>query len=202
MPQSIHALFDAAVAAKGATYRGLERELRARGDETLGEAQRRLQDDEPVARLLARVLLVWLRPGGERLDRTLDFLDEEGAHAAGATQGTPPPFAVAKTLAREQGAAPAELLALRLVKDDDLHPWRMMTTLFYLRRHPTSHATRAVLRYLAHAQLPSWREDARQTIRAIGDPKIEHKAAAELARLRALGHPAPAELIELAGRLA
>jgi hypothetical protein len=195
-PRDGHPLLRRALAAEDEAYLTAERALREAPEraDVLGEA---LGDPDPVARLLAGVALEWGEAEDHPFGSALRRLDDLERRFARTAARTPPVQFVVDELSARYGGRLAELLALRLVKQPEQAPWRVMASLGYLERHPTPAVTEALIRFAARATSPKLQQAAARVLAGLGDPALPRKLAAERARLASQGIPIPAALAAL-----
>ena len=188
--------FNQALVAQGVQYLALESKLR---DEIAPDPQKAAQSlanlvkAEPIAQLMATVLLGWVgQDKGDSIE-ALDYLDKIGPKLKRSAVGHPRPAGVAGRLADSYSDRVANLLALRLVKQEDWPHWRVEGVLQYLQECKKATTTSALLRFAMEAKDEEWRRDAIETVKSIGDPDLAAKLTFEKARQRTLGKPIPDE---------
>jgi hypothetical protein len=188
--------FNQALAAQGVQYLALENKLR---DEIVPDPQKAAQElahlanNEPIAQLMATVLLGWVGKDKSDFFEALDYLEKIGPKMSRSAIGYPPPLGVADRLAALFRDRVAELLALRLVKQEDWPHWRIEGVLQYLQECKKATTTSALLRFAMEAKDDEWRSDAIAAVKAIGDPDLAAKLTYEKARQRTFGRPIPDE---------
>jgi hypothetical protein len=200
MQASFEDLFDEALVAQGTIYLSCEQKLRdliRANQQNLAEAKKHLADAEPIAALLASVLLDWNKKSATEFSVALDYLDRVGPKVRRTAIGYPPPLGIADYLKSHFADRVAQLLALRLTKQDDWPPWRISGIVFYLGSCRMPATTAALLRFAMEARLPQWRADAVEAIKEIGDKDLAAKLAVEKARARSMGRAVPPELTSL-----
>ena len=200
MQMSFSSDFNQALVAQGVQYLALEDKLR---DEIAPDPAKAAQElahvakAEPIADLMATVLLGWVGKDKGDFVQALDYLEKIGPKLKRSAVGYPPPLGVAGRLADTYSDRVADLLALRLVKQEDWPHWRVEGVLLYLQECKKATTTSALLRFAMEARLTVWRHDALETVRAIGDPDLAAKLTYEKARQRTLGRPIPDEFLGL-----
>ncbi len=185
-------VFEEAVNSSGPGYEEAERKLRDARAGALPTLRRNLHHSDPVARLIARVILDWFEGSAQDYQAALDYLDYVPRRLARTPIGNPSPLGVAAYLTQHFGARVVDLLAVRLVKGTDWPHWRVMAVLFYLRDHARPSITEVLLRFAAGTQNDEWRGAAIDAIRAAQDPDLRAKIEAERVYQAALGrglHP-------------
>jgi hypothetical protein len=190
-------LFEKASASRGLEYLRQEMELRQQGQAAEAVLRDSLQRRDPIDRLLAQVLLNWTGAQGADYQAALDYLDYLPARLARTPITSPSPSGIAAYLRLHFESRVADLLALRLVKGSDWPRWRMMGVLFYLEERKLPATTEALIRFAEEARDPEWASKAVQVIRAVEDPELRAKIAAERKRAEAVGRPFPSALAAL-----
>jgi hypothetical protein len=192
--------FDAAVDAENDSYLEAETQLRdavrAEPDQRAAVTAR-LDDPDPLARLVAHVVLSDADLDESQAAQVDAYLVEVQQYYADTAARVPPVSAVVEELTAQFGAQLGELLAVRLAKSMGPPAWRDMVSVAYLTRHPTPAATEALLRYAARASVPRLQTAAAQAVAASRDPDLRHKLAAESRRLAANGQALPAAVISV-----
>ena len=155
-------------------------------------------DGEPIARLLARVVLDWSSPKRADFEAALDYLDGLPGKLARTAMGKPSPTGTESYLTLHFGDRVADLLALRLIKQDAWPEWKVRAVVFYLTTHRRPSATVALIRFAIETPDGESRELAVAGIHAVGDPALRVLLADELARARRLRRPVPNEVRALA----
>lgn len=192
----MEALFQRALVSEDEAYLNAEARLMESAREAPGSLGR-LAPDDPVGRLLARVL----ESAEERaadVEEASRYLDEAERWFARTVVGVPRVDAVVENLTRQHGGRLAEVLALRLVRVPSAPEWRARTALAYIERHPTPTVTEAVVRFATTTQLPQHQAAVARTLAAIDDPAMGSKVAAERERLARSGRSLPPALASLA----
>jgi hypothetical protein len=189
-PDEIRARFEQALTCRDAEYVTLEIELRQLPPPAEAVFEEQLQHPDPVARLLARVLLAWVRGESKGTLRAVSYLDQLPEFLAERPYDPDGPSA-ALYLTKNHEKRAAELLALRLVHSTTWPAWRVDGVLTYLQTCKLSSTTEAILRFAAEDPSPSWRARARATLLSLDDPELRAKAAAERARMIALDRAPP-----------
>lgn len=185
--------FQAALDSEGDEYLEAEGTLRssASARATLEPA---LYDQDPIARLMAQVLLEASEAEAPELDAADRYLAVAERWFADTIVGTPPVRGVVDNLSAQFGGALAGYLALRLVKVPTAPTWRQQATLAYLERHPIPAATDALLRYATTTPVPELQTTAARVLRSARDPALPSKVAAEKERLARTGKVLPGPL--------
>jgi hypothetical protein len=195
--------FERAAEASGGEFLQLELDLRASSqlDRTESERLRKaaLSHVDPVGRLLARVILDWAGPREKDFKSALDYLEQAPIKLAPTAAGLPSAMGIEGYLTLHFADRVAELLAVRLVKEDGWPQWKVVGIIFYLKAHKVLSTTSALIRFAIETQEAEWRRFALQTIREINDPKLGPKLAFEIARAKKLKRPLPVDVKTLAG---
>jgi hypothetical protein len=184
-------VFRAAVEGEGDEYLAAESALLASGsvDQILRPA---LQDEDPVARLVAQVVLDAAESETQPLEGAEQYLAAAERWFAPTILGTPPVRGVVSNLTATFGGRLGEYLAVRLVKVPSAPAWRQQVALGYLHDHPTPSATDALLRYASAATTaPGLQAVAARVLAASGDDRLAAKVAAERDRLASAGLTLP-----------
>jgi hypothetical protein len=193
--------FDLALRTSGQPYSNLELDLRqhAQVDASAAEALRKaaLSHLDPIARLLARVILDWAEPKGADFKAALDYLEYAPIRLKRTAAGFPSPMGVESYLTRHFADRVAELLALRLVKESGWPRWKVGAIIFYLQAHKLVSTTSALVRFAIETDEADWRKFAVDAIREIQDPDLGAKLAFEIARARKLRRSVPADVGQL-----
>jgi hypothetical protein len=190
-------VFQAAVDAEGDEYLAAEAALLASGppSEALQPA---LEQEDPIARLVAGVLLEAAESDTQPFEAAEQYLGSAERWFAGTIVATPPVRGVVANLTATFGGRLGEYLALRLVKVPAAPPWRQQTALAYLMRNPAPGATDAVLRYAsAPTTAPGLQSMAAQVLASSGDAQLAAKVSAERDRLARSGASLPDPLAAL-----
>jgi hypothetical protein len=187
-------LFDKAAGSHGPEYLRLEMELRQQGPAAEAVLRDNLRRPDPIDRLLAQVLLNWTGAQGADYQAALDYLDYLPARLARTPITSPSPTGIATYLRLHFESRVADLLALRLVKGSDWPRWRVLGVLFYLEERKLPATTEALIRFAEEARDTEWASKAVQVIRAVKDPELRVKIAAERKRAEAAGRAFPLEL--------
>lgn len=188
----------AATKSVGSAYLGHEAALRLGGQLSIATLTQHLQDSDPVDRLMARVLLQWAQgqmPGFDHAIRHLDGLQDALARTP-ASQ--PRPSMVQAYLSQDHGPQLADFVALRLVKQDSLQPWRVYGYLLYLEDQRAPSTTQAIIRFAVETRNESWRQAAIEALGKFDDPDLLQKIEFEAARAKAADRDLPPTLNALA----
>jgi hypothetical protein len=186
-------VFQAAVDAEGDEYLAAEAALLASGP-----PREALEHDDPIARLLAGVLLEAAESDTQPFEAAEQYLASAERWFAGTILATPPVRGVVANLTAAFGGRLGEYLALRLVKVPAAPAWRQQTALAYLMRNPAPSATGAVLRYAsAPTTPPGLQSMAAQVLASSGDAQLAAKVSAERDRLARAGASLPDPLAAL-----
>lgn len=151
----------------------------------------RLDDPDPLARLVAHVVLSDADLDESQAAQVDAYLLEVQQYYAGTPARVPPVGAVVEELTAQFGNQLGELLAVRLAKSTGPPAWRDVASLAYLTRHPTPAATEALLRYATRTAEPRLQTAAAQAVAAGRDRDLRRKLAAETSRLAAAGQTLP-----------
>lgn len=192
------ALFETAVVSVGPEYLRAEEALRARGPGVASILREPLDGPDPVAHLLARVLLAWTGEKKGDYDDVLEFLDYVPRRLASTPIGAPSPTGIAGTLEDNYGDRVADLLMLRLLKTPDWPRWCVLAVLYYLESQKLPQLTGALVRYVVESREGEYSARALEVLRATDDPSLPDKVAAE--RRRREGQPLPPGLAQLEQR--
>ncbi|MBG0564858.1 hypothetical protein [Actinoplanes aureus] len=187
-------LFAKALAGEDEAYLRAEAGLRESADAEVLESN--LSADDPIARLMAHVMLDWADadPGFEGADRYLDVVEH---WFADTIVRTPPVDGVVENLTAKFGGRLGEFLALRLVKVPTTPAWRAQVALSYLERHPTPAATDALIRYASLTSVPALQGAVARVVTKFRDPALARKVSAERDRLAREGRGLPSALTSL-----
>jgi hypothetical protein len=190
------ALFQAALDSEGDEFLDTEEELRrsALPRDVLEPA---LYGEDPIARLMAQVLLDASEAETPQFDRADRYLATAEKWFARTVVGTPPVQGVVDNLSAQFGGSLAGYLALRLVKVPTAPVWRQRTTLAYLERNPTPAVTDALLRYASTTANPQLQATVARVLRSSGDSALAAKVATERERLARNGQRLPEPLAAL-----
>jgi HEAT repeat protein len=190
--------FRRALVTEDEAYLMAERELRE-SPERAEMATEALEHPDPVARLMADVVLEWAEAEDHPFSAALRDLDDAEQRFAGTVVHTPPVRAMVGDLSDRYGGRLAELLALRLVKQPEQASWRVLVTLGYLDRHKTPAVTEALIRFAATSPHAKLQQTTARVIAGLGDPDLPRKLAAERDRLARQGAAIPPALAALGG---
>jgi hypothetical protein len=185
--------FELAVEKTGPEYLALESDLRRTlrpGSVELESVRKDTRD--PIAHLLAMVLVDWAGPKAADFNAALEYLDR--IPRKGSIIQNPPPVGVEGYLTREFANRVANLLALRLVKQPDWPGWKAVSVVLYLKTHKMPSTTAALIRYAITTTHEEGRKLAIEAIQAIKDPDLSAKLGFELARAQALGLTVPPDV--------
>jgi hypothetical protein len=198
---TVSATFDRTLDASGPDYLRGELDLRQAAplDPALSQRLRQVSArGEPIARLLAQVVLDWGGPKRADFDAALEYLDRLPAKLARTAMGKPSPTGTESYLTLHFADRVAELLALRLIKEDAWPPWKARAVIFYVTAHRRPSTTTALIRFAIETPDAESRDLAIAGVRAIGDPTQATQVAAEIARAQRLHGPVPPEVRALA----
>jgi hypothetical protein len=191
-------LFERALATEDEAY--LRAETRLRGSAAADEVlEPNLGHEDPLGRLMARVLLEWAEAEDAGFDAALRYLNHVERSFGPTILGTPPVRGVVENLSATFGGRLAEFLALRLVKVPTAPAWRAQVTLAYLERHPTPAVTDALLRYASMTSAPALQAAVARAVTVAHDPALARKAQAEADRLARTGRTLPPAVAKLTG---
>lgn len=186
--------FTAAVEAGDTDYAEAESQLREAVRTEPGQraaVTARLDDPDPMARLVAHVVLSDADLDESQTAQVDAYLTRVERSFARTPARVPPVPAVVEELTARFGTQLGELLAVRLAKGAAAPPWRAAVSLAYLTRNPTPAATEALLRYASTTGEPRLQTAAAQAVAASRDRDLGRKLTAEQARLAASGRPLP-----------
>lgn len=189
----IRARFEEALASRGSVYVEREIALRESGSAAEPVFEEALRHPDPVGRLLARVLLAWVRGEAVGTLRAVNYLDSLPGFLAEKPYG-PDGKSAARYLTVNHGERAAEVMALRLVQSEDWPDWRVEGVISYLETCKQSSTSEALLRFVVETPNPGWRQRAFQALLRMEEPGLQVKVAAEEARLAVLGRRLPPEL--------
>jgi hypothetical protein len=198
---TVSATFDRTLEAAGPDYLRGELDLRQAAplDPALNQRMREVSaHGEPIARLLAQVVLDWGGAKRADFDAALAYLDRLPGKLARTAMGKPSPTGTESYLTLHFADRVAELLALRLIKEDAWPPWKTRAVIFYLTAHRLPSTTTALIRFAIETADAESRDLAIAGVRAIGDPTQATQVAAEAARAQRLQRPLPPEVRALA----
>jgi hypothetical protein len=194
--------FELAVEKTGRDYLQLELDLRgsAQLDAVEGESLRKAarSHPDPVARLVAKVVLDWAGPRGGDFKAALDYLALLPIKLAPTAMGTPSPMGTESYLSHHFADRVAELLALRLVKEEGWPHWKVVAIIFYLKEQKVPSTTAALIRLAIETPDPGWRGFALEAIREIDDRELGPKLTFEIARAHRSKRAVPSEVAALA----
>jgi hypothetical protein len=194
--------FDLAVEKCGREYLELELDLRRSSqiDPLEAEELRKaaISHPDPIARLIARVVLDWAGPKAKDFKAVLDYLDELPIKLSRTAMGFPSPTGTESYLTFHFADRVAELLALRLVKQEGWDQWQVDAIVFYLKKHKVPSTTSPLIRLTIETSDNEWREFALEAIRKIHDPDLGAKLAFEIARAKKLKRLVPVAVRALA----
>lgn len=192
------ALLARAVDAENEGYLRAEAALR-RTPQAAPALQAGLAHDDPIARLLAQVLLDAAESESDDLDTADRYLEVSARWFARTVAGSPPIRGVVDNLTARYGDRLAGYLAVRLAKVPAAPAWRAQVALAYLERHPTPTVTDALLRFASQTSEPALQEAAARVAAGAGDVALAAKVAAERDRLARAGRSLPGALAALVG---
>ena len=190
-------LFDKAVNSTGQQYLDAEQALFSAGAPVTGVLQQNLQNPDPVASLIARVLLDWKQGRGEEFNRANEYLNGLPNRLARTPITAPPPVGVAGYLSQNFGPRVAEFLAVRLLKEGGWPGWRTAGVLLYLRQQAVPSTTAALIRFASQTDNSAWRDTAVAAIKEAHDPALPAKLAAERQRAESRHEPVPLIIADL-----
>jgi hypothetical protein len=198
---TVSAAFDRTLEAAGPDYLRGELDLRQAAplDPALNQRLRQVSaHGEPIARLLAQVVLDWGGPKRADFNAALDYLDRLPGKLARTAMGKPSPTGTESYLTLHFADRVAELLALRLIKEDAWPPWKARAVIFYVTAHRPPSTTTALIRFAIETPDTESRGLAIAGVRAIDDPTRATQVAAEIARAQRLQRPVPPDVRALA----
>ncbi|MBL4687890.1 MAG: hypothetical protein JKY37_25090 [Nannocystaceae bacterium] len=178
-----------AVASSGHTYAHHEAALRVGGSSAVDVLNRHLHDADPIARLLARVLLE--QPRVPAYQSAVAHLEKLPIALARTPAGGPRPSMVQDFLNQDYGADLVEFVGLRLAKEKSAQGWRVLGFILYLGDHRVVSTSEALIRFATETTDESWRGFAVDAVRGFDDPDLATKLDAEEARARVAGHEMP-----------
>lgn len=195
------AVFNLAMEKSGREYLEFEFDLRRRAH--LGSAEieslgRNLAHPDPVARLLTKVILDWSGPRENDFKLALAYLDQLPIKLGRTAMGAPSPTGTESYLTLHFADRVAELLALRLVKEEGWPHWKVVAVILYLKAHKVPSTTSALIRFGIDTTNAEWREFALEAIHEIKDPELGAKLTFEFTRAKRLERMVPAEIKALA----
>jgi hypothetical protein len=193
-------MFETAVTSTGQAYLEAEKKLRDAGASAEPVLQKNLHRTDPIARLVARVILDWLQGSATDFQDALDYLDYLPERIAHTPMGDPSPVGIQGTLSDRFEARLVDLLGLRLVKGTDWPQWRVGGVILYLQEQARPSSTEPLLRFVVETRNDEWRRFALDAARASHDPDLKAKIAAERIRALALKLPFPPSLADLDAR--
>jgi hypothetical protein len=174
-------LFNKAVVSSGSNYVECERQLLAADDSVVTTLQANLRNPDPIARLLAQVLLDGRKGRADEYKRAWEYLEWLLKRSPVTEGGPPPPAMLANSLASAFENRAADFLALRLVKTDkeNLPDWLRQGMILYLQQQKLPSATIALLRFGVETKDERLRDYAIDAIRSIHDPELPKKLEVE-----------------------
>jgi hypothetical protein len=194
-------IFEEAVHAKGDMYLMKEQRLYENADKTRAILSHKTAHPDPIARLLASVLLSWFDDQQQEYLQALSYLsDYAPSYFAKTPVGSPPPEGVASFLAQHYQNRVARLLTLRLVKSENWPNWQATGVLLYLHQQKSPSTTEGLLRFAVETPNETWRKRALKAVQAIGDPALAIKVQAERERCEQLDLEMPSEVDQLSPR--
>jgi len=194
---TLQTLFETAAENSGQVYLEAEQKLRNAESEALPMLRANLQNQDPIIRLFASVLVNWIEGRSPDNQAALDYLEYIPKRAAETPLGVPPPDGVAAELTYRFGARVVDLAAVRLVKETNGPQWRTESFLLYLAEHKSPSATAALIRFAADTQNTKWQDIAVETIKQTDDRDMRLKIASERQRLQKLNRVLPKVLADL-----
>lgn len=175
--------FALAVLSNGQDYVRAEKTLRDGGDSAKATLQKNLVNPDPIARLIAQVLLEWMGGAKPEDQKALDYLDGLPKRLASTPLTMPPPDGVAAELKNRFGGSVADLLAMRLVKGTDWPRWRSLAVIQYLQNEDLPSTTAPLIRFAADTKDDSLRNAAVAVLKNANDPELRAKINVEKLRL-------------------
>lgn len=194
---NMNTIFAKALKSRGQAYLDAEYLLRQGGKEALNILSQSKNHKDPVARLMVETLIVWIQKEETNYQTALSYLDNLPKRYTRTPLNAPPPVSVAYTLNEDFGNGVANVLALRLVKEQDWPHWRVAGVLLYLEEQKLPSTTSALLRFAIETKSDEERGYAIETIQAINDPDLQVKISIEKERLDSLQKSLPLELESL-----
>jgi hypothetical protein len=192
------AQFSDAVNKHGADYLKAEQALRNGGTTASATLRKNLNHADPVARIIARCLLDWNEGRAPQYQEALDYLDRLTKRLARTPVTKPPPTGVAAELNERFGDRVIDFLAVRLLKErDDWPDWKVGTVLFYLKDQKSSAITALLLRFGAETTDARYRTATVDVVKALNDPQLRAKVAAERVRFQAQQKILPTAIADL-----
>jgi hypothetical protein len=178
---TMEALFNKAVISSGSNFVECERQLLAADDSVLATMQTNLRNSDPIARLLAQVLLDGKKGRTNDYNKAAEYLEWLMKRAPVSEGGPPSPPMLAHSLAKAFDGRVADFLALRLVKEEkeNLPGWLRTGTLLYLQQQKSPATTAALLRFALETDDEHLRDSAIEAIKGIRDPELPKKLEAE-----------------------
>ena len=193
-------LFQQAAASSGSHYMECERRLLAADKSVVATLQTNLRNSDPMARLLAQVLLDGRKGGTNDYRAAAEYLEWLVKRSPVTEGGPPSPPMLAKSLASAFDGRVVDFLALRLVKEDkeDLPGWLRRGIILYLQQQKSRATTAALLRFGVETKDEGLRDCAVDAIRSMPDPELPKKLEAEreYAKKQGLAWPSALEALE------
>lgn len=197
----LETIFEEGVHAKGDMYLEKEQRLYENADKSRAILHQKTAHPDPIARLLASVLLSWFDDRQQEYLQALSYLsDYAPSYFAKTPVGSPPPEGVASFLAQHYQNRVARLLTLRLVKSENWPNWQATGVLLYLRQQKSPATTEGLLRFAVETPNEAWRKLALEAVQAISDPALAIKVQAERKRCEQLDLEMPSEVDQLSPR--
>lgn len=192
------ALLQKAIERYGKNYLDAEYQLRQGGSAAINTLQKNRNHPDPIARLMAECLLLWMQGKAPEYQEVLDYLGYIPKELAKTPVGYPPPIGICNDLSERFASRVADFLALRLVKEKDWPRWRVVGVLFYLEKQQLFSTTSALIRFAAETNSKEARGFAIEAIKAIADPDLKAKLGMGRKRLEEMHQKLPKELTNLA----
>ncbi len=195
--EDINIIFNKALKSRGKAYLDAEYLLRQGGKETLTLLSQNKNHKDPIARLMVGTLMIWMQEEEPKYQIALDYLDNLPKKYARTPISAPPPISVAYMLNEDFYNSVANVLALRLIKENEWPYWRIIGVLLYLKEQKLPSTTSALIRFAIETKDDEARGYAIEAIQAINDPDLKVKILIEKERLDNLQKSFPPELDSL-----
>ena len=197
----LETIFEEAVHAKRDMYLEKEQKLYKNADKARAMLHQKTAHPDPIARLLASVLLSWFDDRQQEYLQALSYLsDYAPTYFAKTPLGSPPPEGVASFLAQHYQNRVARLLTLRLVKSEKWPEWKVKGIIIYLKQQKDKSTIEGLIRFAAETQNDEWRELAIEAITEIRHPKLSIFIETERKRFEESGIPFPKKVDQLSPR--
>lgn len=151
-------VFDKLLTAHDKDYINAEQLLLNSGQAAVNALQKQTKNADPVACLLASVLLKRVLGQAPEQLKALEYLEFIPKRLEGTALGMPQPIDVAEELEDRFGAHALDYLALRVLKQREWPFWKAMGVLLYLKKYNKASTHHALIRFAVETNNEEWQK--------------------------------------------